>query len=244
MDKQNFTSHISGRLNEALESLFQEVLAMGGLVEKQLDLAMAAMGDSDVQKAKRLIAMDKMVNEKEVYINQLAIKLLALQQPSASDLRLVLATIRIATDLERMGDETTKLGRLIIHFESKQYQSCNGFVGFKDLLVITTRSRVMLKDALNAFARFDVDGVLNLIEEEHEIDSIYKRACDDIVSAFKANSDQIECLLDIYGAMKASERLSDHTQNIMESLVYIVEGTDIRSMDAEAVANFLKTQNH
>lgn len=243
MEKQNFTSHISGRMNEELESLFQEILAMGGLVEKQLDLAMEAMGSSDVQKARKLIAMDKLVNEKEVYINQLAIKLLALQQPSASDLRLVLSIIRIATDLERMGDESIKLGRLIINFAAQQYLSCDSFIGFKDLLVITTRSRVMLKDALNAFSRFDIDGVLNLIQEEHEIDTIYKRACDDIVTGFKENAEHIECLLEIYSAMKASERLSDHTQNIMESLIYIVEGTDIRTMDAEAVKAFLQKQS-
>jgi len=120
MQKKEFTSHISNQLNRNLEELFHHILEMGGMVENQLEMALTALSSSDVKVAKEVLRFDKVINQAEMEIDRLCIRVLARQQPTASDLRLILSTIRIAIDLERMGDEICKLAKLVINVNKEE----------------------------------------------------------------------------------------------------------------------------
>ncbi len=240
MEKKTFSSHISNQMNRNLEDLFNHILEMGGLVESQLESVIIALGNGDVKKAKEVIRFDKIINQAEQEIDRLCAKVLARQQPTASDLRLILSTIRIAMDLERMGDEISKLAKLVIKFNSGEVKVCSQFSGYYELVDISTRSLEMLKITLNAFARVSIDDALIILEEEESIDQVYAQACQSVTQQFKVDSESVESLLAVFSALRASERLSDHATNIMESIIYLVKGKDIRSMNQEKLQSFLE----
>lgn len=240
MDKQEFSSHISNQLNRNLEDLFNHILEMGGLVENQLESTIAALGTGDVQKAKEVISFDKEINHAEKHIDRLCAKVLARQQPTASDLRLILSTIRIAIDLERMGDEIVKLAKLVITFNDGDQKLCQNFPGYAELVEISSRSKAMLHTTLNSFARVSAEGAANIIEEEEKLDVVFADITTKLKGEFKKHPENTECLLEVFVAIRASERLSDHATNIMESIIYLVKGKDIRSMDKERLSSFLE----
>lgn len=240
MQKKEFSSHISNQLNRNLEDLFNHILEMGGMVENQLDMALSALSNSDAKAAKEVIRFDKSINQAEMEIDRLCIRVLARQQPTASDLRLILSTIRIATDLERMGDEICKLAKLVIKFQKSDPAVCSNFAGYAELVDITTRSREMLKVTLNAFARVSAEDAMPILDQEEVLDQVYAKACADVTKQFKENPENVECLLEVMMALRASERLSDHALNIMESIIYLVQGKDIRNMDQERLTEFLE----
>ncbi len=241
MEKKEFSSHISNQFNRNLEDLFNHILEMGGLVESQLEDAVVALGNGDVKKAKAIIRFDKNINQAEQEIDHLSARVLARQQPTASDLRLILSTIRIAIDLERMGDEISKLAKLVIKFNSRDVKVGNKFSGYSDLVEIATRAQKMLKITLNAFARVSIEDALHIFEEEELIDEIYANSCKKVTEQFKYDEENVEDLLAVFSALRASERLSDHVNNIMESIIYLVKGKDIRSMDQERLQLFLES---
>ena len=240
MEKKEFSSHISNQLNRNLEELFHHILEMGGMVENQLDMALTALSNSDVKVAKEVLRFDKTVNQAEMEIDRLCIRVLARQQPTASDLRLILSTIRIAIDLERMGDEICKLAKLVINVNKNEDKHCANFSGYAELVDISTRAREMLKVTLNAFARVSADDAISILDQEDVVDQVYKKACQDVTEQFKKSPDHVECLLDVMTALRASERLSDHVLNIMESIIYLVQGKDVRDMDQERLTKFLE----
>lgn len=240
MEKKEFSSHISNQLNRNLEELFHHILEMGGMVENQLDMALTALSNSDVKVAKEVLRFDKTVNQAEMEIDRLCIRVLARQQPTASDLRLILSTIRIAIDLERMGDEICKLAKLVINVNKNEDKHCANFSGYAELVDISTRAREMLKVTLNAFARVSADDAISILDQEDIVDQVYKKACQDVTEQFKKSPDHVECLLDVMTALRASERLSDHVLNIMESIIYLVQGKDVRDMDQERLTKFLE----
>ncbi|GKT12446.1 MAG: phosphate transport system protein [Thiomicrorhabdus sp.] len=240
MHKKEFSSHISNQLNRNLEELFHHILEMGGMVENQLDMALTALSNSDVKVAKEVIRFDKTINQAEMEIDRLCIRVLARQQPTASDLRLILSTIRIAIDLERMGDEICKLAKLVINVSKNEDKQCANFSGYAELVDISTRAREMLKVTLNAFARVSADDAISILDQEDIVDQVYKKACMDVTEQFKKSPDHVECLLDVMNALRASERLSDHALNIMESIIYLVQGKDVRDMDQERLTKFLE----
>lgn len=241
MEKKEFGSHISNQLNQNLEALFNHILEMGGMVESQLDSVLVALADGDVKMAKKVLRMDTAINQAEVEIDRLCASVLARQQPTASDLRLILSTIRIAVDLERMGDELVKIAGMVIGFsKSENGNLCRGLKGYDSLVDISQRSRKMLNVTLNAFARVSIEEALNVMEDEETIDELYKVACDELISRLKTEPENAECFLEIISGLRASERLSDHALNIMETIIYLVEGQDIRNMDQARLVEFLE----
>ncbi|MCF6344966.1 MAG: phosphate signaling complex protein PhoU [Thiomicrorhabdus sp.] len=240
MQKKEFSSHISNQLNRNLEELFNHILEMGGMVENQLDMALSALENADAKVAKEVIRFDKIINQAEMEIDRLCIRVLARQQPAASDLRLILATIRIAIDLERMGDEVCKLAKLVIKFHKNDPGVCANYAGYAELVDITTRSREMLKVTLNAFARVSAEDAMSILDQEDVVDQVYAKACKNVTEQFKKNPENVESLLEVMTALRASERLSDHALNIMESIIYLVQGKDVRNMDQERLTKFLE----
>lgn len=239
VEKKEFGTHISEMLNRNLEELFNHILEMGGMVERQLEGALLALGSSDVEKAAEVIAFDKAINHAEMEIDRLCARVLARQQPTASDLRLILAAIRIAIDLERMGDEIVKVAKMVKVFDKEASRNCSELTGYAELVDISTRSNQMLKSALDSFARVSTDNAGKLIREEELIDDIFKVAVEDVKETLRQDSENMECLLEMIIALRAAERVSDHARNIIESIVYLVQGQDMRNLDSDRLEEFL-----
>ncbi|MDY0135612.1 MAG: phosphate signaling complex protein PhoU [Thiomicrospira sp.] len=243
MERKNFGTHVSALYNQYLEDLFNQVLEMGGLVERQLSNAVLAVQNADLDSAREVIALDKLINREEMEIDRLCVRVLARQQPTASDLRLVISAIRIAVDLERMGDEVVKIAKLVINLAGFEDQSCRSLQGYKQLIEISARANDMLKMVLNAFARLDVKDCAAVIEEEERVDDLFKVAMQEVTTRFKQSDSDVECLLELVYALRASERLTDHARNIAESVIYLVNGQDMRNIDAERLSTLLEELN-
>ncbi|MGC9385911.1 MAG: phosphate signaling complex protein PhoU [Hydrogenovibrio sp.] len=241
MEKHEFSSHISENLNRNLEDLFNHILEMGGLVERQFETALVALGSGDVDKATEVVLFDRVINKAEMEIDSLCAKVLARQQPTASDLRLILAAIRIAIDLERMGDEIVKIGNMVITFGKEHEAKCAELSGYIELVDISTRSNGMLKMALDSFARVSTENAGKIIQEEELIDEIFAKAMQDLKQALVEQPDQVECLMEMIIALRAAERVSDHARNVVESIIYLVKGQDMRNMDSDRLNAFLET---
>ncbi|BBN59082.1 phosphate signaling complex protein PhoU [Hydrogenovibrio marinus] len=244
MDKREFTSHISGELNRNLEDLFNHILEMGGLVESQFEGVMMALTESNVNRAQEVILLDRAVNNAEMVIDKLCAKVLARQHPTASDLRLIIATIRIAIDLERIGDEIVKIAKMVLTFANEQVDNCAILPGYIPLIDMSNRSINMLHDALDGFARVTTEASLKLIQEEESVDNIYKDAYKDVIDGFKTSPENAACLAEILITLRAVERISDHARNIGESIIYLIKGKDVRELDKASLVAFINSFDH
>lgn len=238
MERQEFKSHISEQLNQNLEGLFNQLLEMGGLVERQLEHVISAVQNGDLALAKEVLQLDKIINREEMEIDRMCASVLARQQPAASDLRLIIMGIRIAIDLERMGDEAVKVAQLVIKMNDADL-SCKVLPGYDALVALTIGGHAMLKKVLNAFARLDLSDVRSVFADEVEMDKVFKDGIQIVNDSFKESDLDAELLLAMVNALRASERVTDHSENIAESIIYLVQGQDVRNMDSEKLSEFL-----
>ena len=216
--------HISQQFNAELEDLRNSLLAMGGLVEQQVSEAIEALIDADSDRASTVCEKDTDVNFMEVSIDQECSRILARRQPAASDLRLVMACTKAATDLERIGDEAAKIARFAIKL-SEQGESPRGYIETRH---IGNHVRQMVRDALDAFARFDAEQALNVAKEDKSVDREYKSATRELVTYMMEDPRSITRVLNIMWVLRSLERIGDHARNISEYVIYLVKGTDVR----------------
>ncbi len=242
MERRQFKDHISGQLNRNLEALFNQVLEMGGLVERQLDYLLEATNCDDRSVAKKIKQLDKIVNREEMEIDRLCAMVLARQQPRASDLRLIIISIRMAVDLERIGDEAVIASKLSLKM-AKQDIQCQSLPGFTGLVEIAANGVENLKKSLNAFSRLDLSEILDIVDDQERMDIVLKRSLAEIQDALEKAEHPAEHLMEMIYAVRASSRITDHVVNLAESIVYLVEGRDIRNMDTERLSAFLDDVN-
>ena len=227
------THHISQQFNSELEDLRNSLLAMGGLVEQQVSEAVEALVDADSERAAAVRKKDDDVNFMEVSIDQECSRILARRQPAASDLRLVMSCIKIATDLERIGDEASKIARFGIQL-SEQGESPKGYIETRH---IGNHVRQMVRDALDAFARYDANQALAVAKEDKSVDREYKSAMRELVTYMMEDPRSISRVLNIMWVLRALERVGDHARNIAEYVIYLVKGTDVRHIGLDRVQN-------
>jgi phosphate transport system protein len=201
---------------------------MGGMVEKQFHDAMNCFRTLNVQEAERIIAADVEVNQMEVALDDVCSHLIVKRQPAANDLRTVMATIKVITDLERIGDEATKIARAA----SAIHQRGLVPIAHEEIVrVMATSAGRQLHDALDAFARMDEKQATRLIVADEEIDHEYRAVMRNAVTFMMEDPRTISAALDTVWVAKAIERIGDHSKNIAEYVIYIVEGKDIRHTD-------------
>jgi len=237
VESADLSHHISRRYNEELDRLRTRVLAMGGVVEQQLQSAVKAVVESDGALGEAVALDDYKVNDMEVAIDEECIGLLAMRAPTAGDLRVIVAIIKTITDLERIGDEGEKVGYIASRLAMMERMG-NGYREVKHLGRVVA---AMVHDALDAFARLDSQAALEvarrdrLVDEEHE--SI-QRQC---ITFMMEDPRSIRRALDLLWIVRALERIGDHAKNICEYVIYMVHGQDVRHVSLDDVEHQLKT---
>ncbi|HNR23793.1 MAG TPA: phosphate signaling complex protein PhoU [Steroidobacteraceae bacterium] len=224
MEATDLSQHISSRFNEDLEAVRANLLAMGGLVEEQLRKGLAALTDADSTLAGEVVRDDAKVNAMEVAIDRECLRILATRSPAAGDLRLVIAVIKAITDLERIGDEARKIANISLHLATLEQPSDR----YREVRHLGRLVEHMLRSALDAFARMDVDAALHIAQLDRQVDEEYESIQRQCVTFMMEDPRQIRRMLDLSWAARSLERVGDHATNIGEYVVYLVRGQDIR----------------
>lgn len=224
MDKLYLDKHISRQFNEELESLRQQVMNMGGLTEEMIGDAVKALVDGDSELAQKVVEADDRVNDLEKTIDERCIMILARRQPTASDLRLVVAIIKTINDLERIGDEAEKIARMAISLAEAERPRNN----YRELEIMGSTVRGMLHDALDGFVRLAPEVAVHLVREDDNVDADYEAALRQYHTYLVEEPRQTRRIIDAIWVARAIERIGDHAKNIGEYIVYLVEGKDLR----------------
>jgi len=231
MDTSDLSHHIHSRYNAELEGIRAGVLQMGGLVEQQLQNGVRAVVHGDSRLGEEVSRLDHKVNAMEVAIDEDCSRVLATRAPTASDLRLIVAVIKTITDLERIGDETEKLG----HAAARLSNADRSADRFRELKHIGELVSDMVAGALDAFARLDTQAALDIARRDRVIDEEYEAIQRQCITFMMEDPRAIRRTLDVLSLARALERVGDHAKNICEYVVYMVLGKDIRHLSIEDV---------
>jgi len=239
MDKLHLDQHISHQFNKELEDIRNKVLKMGGLVEQQVNDGLTALLEADNDLATEVAHKDFEVNRLEVEIDEECTQVLARRQPAASDLRLMVTVIKVITDLERIGDEAEKLGRFTLDLTALPNDDMPSYR--KELRHLGELVKSMLHDTLDAFARMDVDAALRIAERDEDVNREYETLERLLATHLVEDPRQVSKLFKITWCARALERVGDHSVNICEYVVYLVEGRDIRHISFDKIRSEFMT---
>ena len=230
MDKLNLTKHISSQFNEEIELVRNHIMAMGGLIEQQLSDALNAASTSNAELAQQVIANDLVVNEWEIRIDAECTRIIAKRQPTASDLRLIMAIIKAISDLERIGDEAERIAKVALESFSSAQQ---------DLLVnldnMGRHVAQMLHEVLDAFARMDMEAALAVYKEDKKVDREYEAITRQLMTYMMEDPRSIPKIMNVLWSARALERIGDRCKNIAEYVISFVKGRDVRHTDEDTL---------
>ncbi len=235
MDNLHIGRHISGQFNEDLERVINNVMHMGGLVEKQLTDALSAVHNSDEELAKEVLNGDYQINAYEVSIDDECTRIIAKRQPAAGDLRLIMAIVKTIADLERIGDEAEKIAKVALESFSSSQQ---------DLLVnldnLGRHVIEFLQKTLDAFTRMDIDAAINIHQTDDKINREYEALMRQLMTYMMEDPRAIPQVMTVIWSARALERIGDRCQNICEYIIYFVKGKVVRHTTAEAMEDLIK----
>lgn len=221
--------HILKSFDTDLEHIRSGVLAMAGLVEQQVERAMIGLGNGDLTLIEEVITTDQRVNRYEVELDEACTRLIALRQPAAVDLRMVMTVIKTITDLERVGDEAKKIAKMARSMHTAE----TGFVPRIDLRHLAETAVSMLRKSLDAFARIDLSASAQVVRQDKEVDAGFKGAMRQLITFMMEDPRTISRSLELLFVAKSIERVGDHAKNISEYVVYLAKGRDVRHIGHE-----------
>ncbi len=223
--------HISQEFNSELGGLRRQLLAMGGMVEQQISDALKALRDGDSALAEKLDASDQEINRIEIALDEAGSHILARRQPAASDLRLILAILKASTDLERAGDEASKIGRLFLLMPVQDRDPAN----FHELIRLGEAARGLLHGALDAFARVDANAAVSILREDYRIDRDYESFIRQSITYMMEDPRTIRRVFSCISIGRSMERIGDHAKNLCEYVVYLASGKDVRHVRLDEI---------
>lgn len=234
--KESHTQHISQQFNNELSGLRNHILTMGGVVAKQVQDSVHSLLNGDTQLAEDVRTKESDVDDMERMIDEECTQVIALRQPAASDLRLVISVIKMVADLERIGDEASKIARTAIDL-AEEGKSPRGYVEVKH---IADHVMQMVNSSLDAFARFDPDVALDIIKEDKSVDNEYRSAIRSLMTFMMEDPRSITQVHNVMWVLRALERIGDHASNIAEHVIFMVRGKDVRHMSLNEAERMLE----
>ena len=217
--------HISSQFDAELASVSSRVLELGGLVETQIRHAVFSLSQFNYEVADQVISTENQVNAMEVEIDRDLSSIIARRQPTARDLRLLIAISKITANLERAGDESEKIARMV---KSIINSGSARALPSSELRIASDLASGLLRKALDAFARLDVTEAVSILKEDDLIDAEFDGFVRKLVTYMMEDPRTISASLDLLFIAKAIERIGDHSKNIAEFVIYVVKGADVR----------------
>lgn len=232
------STHSFSKFDSELESLRSKVLEMGGIVEEQIKNAITALVDADSKLARIVIDTDEKVNSLEKLIDENCLLVLVKRSPAAGDLRFVSTVQKTISDLERIGDESTKIARAALRIYEGDRMGKPSLSDIKSMAKLVSG---MLHESLDSFARLDPEVSLEVRKEDEEVDEIYQSCMRTQLTFMLEDPRVISTSLEVIYIAKALERIGDHSENIAEYVVYIVKGADVRHSSNKDIKKELKS---
>lgn len=229
--EQSFDHHISKRFNEDLEHVRSQCSKMGGAVEVQLEKGLQSLFDKDLDLAVYVIHKDKEINEMQLSIDSACTDIVAIRQPAASDLRLIMAVSKMIADLERIGDYAKDLAKLAQKVIANDIPA-SYYVGLEAL---GEGAKKMLSKSLDAFARLDANTALEVIEADAKINRAYDSIMRECITYMMDDTKSIKHIMRITNTARSIARIADHSVNLAEYIIYLVRGEDIRYKNIDAI---------
>ena len=205
-----------------LEQLNDQMITMGSMIENAIETAIAALVSQDTERAEEAIAYDMEVDALERNIEQLCYKLLLMQQPVASDLRLVSATMKMITDMERIGDHAADISELTLLMAGKPY-----IREITDIELMAKETTVMVTNSVDAYVNRDLDLARKVIQMDDEVDELFNKVKSEIIGEIRTGGDDGEQTTDLLMAAKYFERIGDHATNIAEWVIFSLTGEHV-----------------
>ena len=231
--------HLSTQFDAELSEISTRVLEMGGLVESQIAQAIYALTNFSEATASEVLVREELVNTMEVEIDRALSSILARRQPTARDLRLLIAISKSIANLERVGDEAARVARTVQRLISAGVSS-RMRLPVADLKFESELAIAQLRKALDAFARLDVDKALEVLKQDDQIDQEFEGLLRKLITFMMEDPRTISSSIDLVFVAKAIERVGDHAKNLAEQIIYIVKGTDVRHNSLEAVETMVR----
>jgi phosphate transport system protein len=231
--------HLSTQFNAELSSISTRVLEMGGIAESQVTLAIQALTQFSGETASQVLALEERVNTMEVEIDHDLSSIIARRQPTARDLRLLIAVSKTIANLERVGDEAARIARTVQRLINTGVSS-RLRLPVADLAFEAELAIAQLRKALDAFARLDTARALEVLKQDDQIDQEFDGLLRKLITYMIEDPRTISSSIDLVFVAKAIERIGDHAKNLAEAIIYIVKGEDVRHSSVESVENTLK----
>ncbi len=229
--------HLSTQFDAELTGVSSRVMELGGLVESQIQQAVYALSQFSAEVANHVIAIETQVNAMEVDIDRELSSIIARRQPTARDLRLLIAISKATANLERVGDEAEKIARMVLSIiNSGTPRSLPSL----ELRVASDLASNLLRKALDAFARLDMTAALSIMKEDNLIDSEFDGFVRKLITYMMEDPRMISPSLDLLFLAKALERIGDHAKNIAELIIYIVKGADVRHVSIDKIESVVR----
>jgi phosphate transport system protein len=229
--------HLSSQFDSELNQVSTRVMELGGLVEEQIRQAIYALSQFSLDAVAQVQALEQRVNGMEVEIDHELITIIARRQPTARDLRLLMAFSKAIANLERMGDEATRMARMV---RSIIASGATRSLPSSDLRVAADLASGLLRKALDAFARLDTKAALDILKEDDLIDHEFDGFVRKLITYMMEDPRTISPSLDLLFLAKAIERIGDHSKNVAELIIYLVEGKDVRHTTLAEIESVLQ----
>lgn len=227
MDNSKIAHHISENFNKELEDIRNKVLTMGGLVEQQIEQSIQALTSGDIELAEAVIRQDSDVDEFEMMIDAECTQIIALRQPAAFDLRLLLVVLRIINELERIGDLAERIAKVAIQLSTTNEGRTDEYHELKHMAGLV---KEMLHASLDNFARMSIEGITTITGSDAAVDREYASIIRQLITQMMEDPRNITRMLDMLWTVRALERIGDHSRYICEHLIYMVKGEDVRHL--------------